>query len=622
MNLDRRTLLATVSALAVVAPSPVSAQQQTLAAPAETPDPFLIAALHRREKVSLDGQWNYLIDPHDSARRKPTYRRRFWLEEPQTLGGPLVEYDWDTSPELRVPGDWNTQVAELAWYDGTVYLRRLFDAPRRGTGDRLFIVFEAVNYRATVWVNGQEIGTHEGGFTPFAFELTEPLRSSGNSLVVRADSRHDIETLPSIDCDWKNYGGITRSAWLVSLPATFIRDAFIRLDGDAIRADIRLEGRAQANQAVTMTIPGLGISLRGRTDADGYARLSAPAPSGLALWSPQDPHLYQTRVMGAGDEYSDEIGFRRIETRGREILLNGEPIFLRGISLHEETIGENPTRAVSDAEAERLLRQALDLGCNFVRLAHYPHTPAMARLADRLGLLVWAEIPVYWEDVSYDSDKTLALGRQMMTELVLRDRNHASIVFWSVANETPTHASRNHFLRTIIADVRRLDPTRLITAALNKNVDVGGVRDGESHISVQDELGVDLDVIALNQYEGWYGQRTPAQIFDQVRFSTTYEKPLIMSEFGADALAGHHGDRRERWNEEHQAWIFEETLRCIDRDGFAGVSPWLLKDFRSPRRWHGRFQNYWNRKGVISERGERKLAFDVLRAYYAAKASS
>lgn len=229
----------------------------------------------------------------------------------------------------------------------------------------------------------------------------------------------------------------------------------------------------------------------------------------------------------------------------------------------------------------------------------------------------WAEIPVYW-DVAYDSPKTLALARGMMRELVERDRNRASIVLWSVANETPITPARTRFLETVIGDVRRLDPTRLITAALNKNVDVGGVRDGESRMVVKDPLGASLDVVSVNQYEGWYGSRPPAEI-GRVSFGSDFDKPMIMSEFGADALYGHHGPREARWTEEYQAHLYDETLKVVERDGFAGVSPWILKDFRSPRRWHGRFQRGWNRKGVIDETGRRKLAFEVLRAFYARK---
>jgi beta-glucuronidase len=622
MSLTRRLLIGSASGLALGAPAlaQTAAAQIREATVGAAPDPLVLVGLKHRTKQSLDGVWRYVLDPFDTARRKPRSRRTFWLDEREVPGGPLIEYEWATSPEITVPGDWNSQIEELTWYEGPAYFQRTFRTSPP-PGHRSFLVFEAVNYRASVWLNQQEMGHHEGGFTPFVFEVTDKLRAEDNLLVVRADSRPNAQGLPSVDFDWKNYGGITRPVWLVHLPQTYIRDVVVRLEGGALCADIRLDGPDAANQPVRCTIPGLRQSLRGRTDASGRAMLRTAIPRGLRRWSPEAPTLYDVEVSTAADRWSDRIGFRDIATRGREILLNGSPVFLRGIALHEEAIGADATRRIDEAAARALLQTAKDLGCNFVRLAHYPHNDHMARLADEMGLLVWAEIPVYWEDVSYGSDATLALARLMMAELIVRDRNRASIALWSVANETPQIPARTHFLRTVIADVRRLDATRLVTAALDKNVDIGGVRDGESRISVQDALGADLDVIAMNQYEGWYGARLPGQIFDQVSFSSVYDKPLVMSEFGADALYGHRGAREERWTEDYQAFLFQETLRCIDRDGFVGSCPWLLKDFRSPRRWHGRFQQLWNRKGVISETGQRKAAFGVLSAYYAAKAA-
>lgn len=350
---------------------------------------------------------------------------------------------------------------------------------------------------------------------------------------------------------------------------------------------------------------------------DWYVKCNAPLPRGLALWSPERPQLYALEIAAAGDRVTDRIGLRTLATRGRELLLNGQPIFLKGISLHEEAFGPAGARVTQASETRALLEAAKALGCNFVRLAHYPHAEQAARIADELGLLVWAEIPVYWEEVAFESEATLALAKAMLGELIARDRNRASVMFWSVANETPISPARNRFLEALIAHARALDPTRLLTAALNKNVDVGGVRDGESVISVEDPLAEALDVVAINQYEGWYGKRSPGEIAN-VRFVSRFERPLMFSEFGADALHGHHGPREERWTEEHQAWLYEETLRVVAATpGCVGLSPWVLKDFQSPRRWHGRFQGLWNRKGLVSPEGERKLAWAVLRDFYA-----
>ena len=612
--IDRRRLISAGTLTGVAAATAPLANAQ----PAEAgPVPTLIGALPNRSRQSLDGQWKLILDPFDVSGRKPGVRRNFWEDRPTTDDGPLVEYEWATSDEIAVPGDWNTQASELFHYEGPAYYRRDIEGPP-ADGRRRFLVFEAVNYRSRVWLNGEPIAAHEGGFTPFEVEVTDRLRPGPNSLVVRADSRPGPETLPALDFDWKNYGGITRSVWLIDTPATFLRDAFVRLEGDRIVADVELNGPASAGSTVRFTVPDLGLRLEAVASGENRAQLSVAAPRRLQRWTPEAPRLYDVIVEIDGDRWSDRVGFRTLQTRGREILLNGRPRFLKGIAMHEERLGAEGGRFRTEAEARALLSEVKALGCDFVRLAHYPHSEATLRLADEMGLIVWSEIPVYWEDVAYASPATLAIGRQMMTEMVLRDRNRCSIGFWSVANETPQTPERLAFLRTIIDDIRRLDPTRLVTAALNKNVDVGGVRDGEARLVVADELGRDLDVVAMNQYEGWYGRRTPAEI-EQVTFGTTWDKPLLMSEFGADALLGHRGPRESRWTEEHQAWLYDETLKAVAASGvFAGVTPWLLKDFRSPRRWHGRFQRGWNRKGLIDEAGRRKIAFETLRRFYGA----
>src|SRR5262249_21804065 len=195
------------------------------------------------------------------------------------------------------------------------------------------------------------------------------------------------------------------------------------------------------------------------------------------------------------DELEEEIGFRTIEVRGTEILLNGTPIFLHGICMHAEA-PYRTGRAWTEKDAETLFGWVRDLGANFVRLAHYPHDERMTRLADRLGLLVWSEIPVYWA-VQFDNPVVQAKAEQQLTEMIRRDRNRVSVLFWSVANETPVTPSRLGFLKALVANARAEDPTRLITAALLTRTE------GNTKI-IDDPLGEELDVLGFNEYVGWY----------------------------------------------------------------------------------------------------------------------
>ena len=565
--------------------------------------------LYGRARTELSGEWRYLVDPLKEGIRSEGSRYSVHRDERQTPGGPLVEYDWDQAALIPVPSDWNSRVAELQFYAGMVWYRKsfvFFPEP----GRRYLMYFEAVNYHAHIYLNGQKLAEHEGGFTPFAIELTGKIAAGRNSLVVGVDSSHTPETVPEIAYDWWNYGGITRPVWLVEVQETYIHDyrfTFRPREG-LISGQVRIEGPDRSGLEVLIEIPELATTATARTSAEGIAILEL-RPDSLQLWSPKDPNLYRVVVTAGDDRVEEELGFRTIEVRSRDILLNGEAIFLRGISIHEEPIGPVGRRTLDWQSAEVLLRLAKELGCNFVRLAHYPHSEKMTRLADRLGLLVWSEVPVYW-DIAYTNPHTLEVAVAMVTENVMRDRNRASVIVWSVANETPTTIARDAFLGAMIDRVRSLDATRLVSAALDRTTKEG------DRITVDDPLGARLDLLAVNEYEGWYGARSIDRIAD-VTWDTPYDKPMIFSEFGAGALHGHHGSKHERWTEEYQQYFYQQTLKMAEGIPFLrGASPWILKDFRSPRRFHALYQNYWNRKGLVSETGDKKLAFDVLRDWY------
>lgn len=259
---------------------------------------------------------------------------------------------------------------------------------------------------------------------------------------------------------------------------------------------------------------------------------------------------------------------------------------------------------------QTLLGWVHEMGGNYVRLAHYPHDQRMTRLADRMGILVWSEIPVYWA-VEFDNPAVLVKAQQQLGEMIRRDRNKASVILWSVANETPNNPVRTQFLTTLAEDAHRLDPTRLVTAALL-------VRTNGNTKIVDDPLGKALDVIGANEYIGWY-EHEPEDA-DSTVWQIAYQKPMIMSEFGGEAKAGLHGDKTERFTEEYQAELYRHQIVMLNKiPQLRGVSPWVLMDFRSPRRAMPGLQDYYNRKGLISEHGEKKQAFFVLQKAYQEK---
>jgi beta-glucuronidase len=575
-----------------------------------------------RPATDLSGPWHWSVDPYRDGvagfhGEEPGLGHRRYADldvETEMAKHPdaLFEFDMARAPLATLPSAWITHDPTMRHYDGLVWYQRSFEAQPR-PGRRYFLRFGAADYRADVFVNGKRVGGHEGGFTPFALEVTGLLRPGANQVTVGVDSQRSEATVPPTVTDWETYGGLTRPVRLVEVPATYVDDFWIRLTRDGrIRATIRLDGPAAAGTQVRVRVPGL--TLAGRTGADGSWTGEAPAPKALKLWSPDSPTLYDVLAEAGEDRLVDRIGFRTIAVRGRDILLNGKPIFLRGISLHEEELGTDPTRAMTPAAAHALLAEVkTGLHGNFVRLAHYPHAEAMTRAADEMGLLVWSEIPVYWR-VAFGRAETLATARAMLAENILRDRNRAAIALWSVGNETPVGPERNAFLQTLAGDVRRLDDTRLVTAALLTRREK---RDGHPAMVLDDPLAASLDVLAVNTYNGWY---TDDRLEDlpAIAWRVDAEKPLVLSEFGADAKAGFHdpGTRR-KFSEEFQADYYRQTLAMAAKiPSLAGMSPWILKDFRSPRRQHPVFQQGWNRKGLISETGQRKEAFDVLAAFY------
>jgi beta-glucuronidase len=576
----------------------------------------LIVNVDGRSTTSLDGSWRIIVDPMETGYR--TYRWAldrygYFLDREPRSPAERIEYSFDRAPQLRVPGDWNSQRDDLLFYEGTVWYRQAFDLDELPADRRLFVYFGAANYEARVWMNGEELGVHEGGFTPFDFEITEHVRAGENSLVVKVDNSRRMNAVPTVNADWWNYGGLTRRVLLVETPRTFVREYVVQLDPDRpdrIAGWVRLDG-PDPTTPVTIRVPEAGQAATITPGPDGHARFTLDA-TGLDRWSPESPRLYEVAVETPAKTVTDRIGFRTIETRGTEILLNGQPIFLRGVSMHEEAPLE-ARRAFAPEDARTLLGWIKELNGNFARLAHYPHNEAMARAADELGVLLWGEVPVYWT-IQLEDPGTLASARRQLTEMIVRDRNRASVILWSVANETPRdrdpdHTPRLDFLRALIERARALDSTRLITAALEHHYT------DRTTIEIADPLGEYLDVLGNNEYLGWY-DGSPEKA-DSVTWRSPYHKPLIMSEFGGAALQGYHGPATTLWTEEYQARQYRHQVDMLDRIPFlAGTAPWILKDFRSPKRPLPDIQDYFNRKGLISERGERKQAFWILQSFY------
>jgi len=576
----------------------------------------LIQNIQGHKILSLNGRWNYVVDPYENGyydyRHAPfdksaSGKGGFFDDKKQADKSELIEYNFDNSPTLRVPADWNSQSDKLEFYEGTVWYRQKFNLNPQA-GKRYLLYFGAVNYEAHIYLNGKKLGMHKGGFTPFQFEITDKLNNGENTVVVKADNTRKQDEIPTINTDWWNYGGITRDVFVAELPGTYITDYKVQLakgNANTIVGYVQMNGTGKS-QKLTISIPELSIVKTVTTDTSGKVAINLAANK-INYWTPENPKLYDVTISAGTDTITDKIGFRTIEVKGQDILLNGKSVFLRGISIHDEN-PLIPGRLRSEGDMRMMLQWAKDLNCNYVRLAHYPHNEEMIRLADEMGLMVWAEVPVYWT-ISWENAATYANAQQQLSDLIMRDKNRASVIIWSIGNETPVSDPRLVFMGKLATHARSMDDTRLVAAALEVH------RTGTEAV-VNDPLGDKLDLASFNEYAGWYWGGTPKEI-TKYSYDVKFNKPIIITEFGGDALAGFHADEDTRWSEEYQEALYKNQFILLGKmAGLRGMTPWILCDFRSPRRQEPYYQDYFNRKGLISETGKKKKAFFTLKAYY------
>jgi beta-glucuronidase len=570
-----------------------------------------------RETESLNGKWNFGIDLYDTCKRSHWWREaRFSAEPPPSPkgeGSPQdrrelpVDYDWESWEYIDVPSCWNFQKSELHYYEGCgVYIRTFRYFPQT-EGERLLLRFEGSAYRTTVFMNGKIIGTHDGASTPFNADITDIVKND-NRIIVSVDASRSPVRLPMENTDWFNYGGIYRDIYLVRLPQIYIKDWFVRLGADfsTVLADVYLADAdgTQVSGKVRMEIPELGIN----HDIDikngkGETAISVKPE----LWSPENPKLYDiifTYNKGSCvDTAKDRIGFRTISVKGQEIFLNGKKIFLSGVCVHEDHFALGKT--TNEEIIRATIRDLKEMNGIYFRLAHYPHDSRFARIADEEGVLLWEEIPVYWA-IAFNNPETYNDAENQLSELILRDRNRASVIIWSIGNENADTDSRLEFMSRLAKKAKSLDNSRLVSAAcLIKH----------EKLKIEDRLAEYLDVIGINEYYGWYDP--DFEKLPKIFANSNPGRPVLICEFGGDARLGHRGTTDQLWTEDKQKRIYEQQVEAFKKCPYiAGTTPWILYDFRCPRRLN-RYQEGFNRKGLIdADRITRKPAFYVMQEFY------
>ena len=573
----------------------------------------LLSNVIGRSKIPLNGKWNYIIDVQEVGYydyRMEVLKNGFFMNQKPKSPDELIEYDFDLAPKMQIPSDWNTQSELLFFYEGTVWFKRSFNYSKI-PDKKVILYFCAINYEAIVYLNGKIIGKHIGGYTPFNYDVTEYINDGDNFLIIKVDNKRNRDNIPTNIFDWWNYGGIIRDVALVETNKVYVQNYTIYLKNrkvNEVQFRVQLNSKV-ANKEIEINIPEFNFVQKYKTNNEGLM-IESKVLNDLVLWTPENPKLYTIIITLDGEEILDQIGFRTIETKDKSILLNGKPIFLRGISIHDE-MPNGGGRIHKLEDILMLLDWVSDLGCNFVRLAHYPHNEYMVKEAEKKGLLIWEEIPVYWT-ISWDNIDTFNNAKRQLTDLIYRDINRASVIVWSIANETPPSKSRDNFLSKLAIHAKSIDNTRLISMAM----EVTSSSENYTNI-LNDNMNEFVDILSINEYIGWYRD---VYTIDKMKWIIPYNKPVIISEFGGGAKYGYHGGNYTRWTEEFQENLYKHNLNMINQiDGLIGLTPWILKDFRSPRRVLNDIQDYYNRKGVVSDTGDKKLAFYVLKQFYEKK---
>ena len=480
------------------------------------------------------------------------------------------------------------------------------------------LVFQGVQHVAHVFLAGQRIAQHEGGFTRFVVDLGA-LAAGRYELVVLVDNRLDWSRCPlHLDYfDWYHYGGISRSVELERLPTTWITAVAVdTLAVDPARLELRIDYESAAPGPTELRVAWDGQAVHSEpTTLEARGRITCVLElAGASLWSPTQPALHLLDVVLAEDDLRVRVGVRKIEVRGRELLLNGSPLELRGVNRHQA----HPLFGHALPDSINLADIALirELSGNFVRGAHYPQDPCFLDLCDEVGLCVWNEA-IGWQHTAEHLQDPRFVAAQVahIEEMVAMSRNHASVVLWGILNEGHSHQaeSRPGYER-LFATLRALDVTRPLTSA---------------SMFGYDDVCFDLaDVVSVNTYPGWYyGElasipETLAKLLAHLE-RTQPNKPVIVSEIGAAAIFGCHELGAGRWTEEYQADLLEAVLtQLFEGSRVAGVALWQFTDTRTSDRISvvlGKPRGY-NNKGLLDEYRRPKLAYARVARLFRARA--
>jgi beta-glucuronidase len=577
-----------------------------------------------RERKSLDGLWRFALDASGRGRAEEWWKR--------SLAG---------SREIPVPASYNDVFVEAEVHDhvGDAWYQTVARVPERWRGERIVLRFDAATHRAVVWVDETQVGEHEGGYTPFEADVTALVEPGAevritavvnNVLTWQSIPPGYVEETPDgrrqrYFHDFFNYSGLHRTVWLYTTPASYVEDVTVVTGLDGSTGTIRYRIETARDEGV-----GVEVTLR---DAESNEVARTTGRSGeltvedVHPWQPGEGYLYELTIELSGesgdtvDLYSLPVGVRTVRVDGARFLINGEPFYFRGFGKHEDAAVRGKGHDDSFLVHDFALMEWL--GANSFRTSHYPYAEEVLEYADRHGIVVIGETAAVGLNaqlggvlggVSFTtfSEETVnaatqEVHRQAIRELIARDKNHPCVVIWSIANEPEswTPESRAYF-EPLVAETRRLDPTRPVAFA-----------NFMAATPDRDVISDLFDVLMLNRYHGWYAQTgdlaaAERSLEEEVRaWVDKHEKPIIFTEYGADAVAGVHSLITSPWTEEYQADVLAMFHRVFDRiDPVVGEQIWHFADFATAP---GIMRVDGNKKGVFTRERRPKAAAHMLR---------
>jgi beta-glucuronidase len=567
-----------------------------------------------RETKDLSGLWEFRLDP-DKEGEKEGWPSGFAVRR-----------------HIAVPCSWNEQYQDLKNYFGTVWYQTRFHLPRGWQDQRVWLRIASANYWADVWLNGEHVGGHAGGHLPFEFDISQQVRAdSENLVVIRVNGELNLETVPwgmvpdpdvprsalqypDINFDFFPYCGLHRSVVLYATPWSAIHDLTVHITLAGADATLHVAVEADPPDGIEADA---ALYAQGETTPVARGEMShlpdgsfgcQLAVADARLWSPVDPYLYdlRVRILQNGrpvDEYLLPVGLRTVAVEGDQLLLNGQPIFLEGFGKHEDfPIAGRGLFLPVVVKDFNLLHW---IGANSFRTAHYPHAEEILQMADREGILLIGEAPAISLFFGRGIEQRLVMCKQQVEEMITRDKNHASVIMWSVACEPDSDVPEAvPFLKALADLSHRLDHTRPVTFV--------------SHVGVNDDAIRHFDVMSLNRYYGWYTQPAQLDLACQMlsdEIDAMYEKfgkPFLLTECGADTIPGLHADPPELFSEEFQVEMIRRYLDVVRSKPYAiGTHIWNFADFKTAQAF--RRVGGVNYKGVFTRERQPKMVAHALR---------